>query len=120
MPSTRTSPRPCLLLGNGLYDACAIMRTAHSIAREDVADAGRQGWNRPYKIALRDALQSAWSTAQSQRWCFQRDAAAAALPASHVAILAERTSALMIDSTRRMVAEIAAIDSRAAAMGIRL
>ena len=38
----------------------------------------------------------------------------AALPASHAAILAERTSALMIDSTRRMVVELSAIDARAA------
>ena len=118
--SARTPPRPCLLTRAGRYNGRAIMRLAHSIARDDVADAGRQGWTRLYKIALRGALQSAWSTAQSQRWCFQRDAAAAALPAAHATILDERTAALMIDSTRRMVVELAAIDARAAALGVQL
>ncbi len=118
--SSRTAPRPHLLTADGRYDGRAIMALAHELARDDVADAARQGWARPYKIALRDALRSAWITAQSQRFCFQRDASAAALPASHAAILAERTAALMIDSDRRMVAELSAIDARAAAMGIRL
>ena len=120
MSSARTQPRPRLLTAAGRYNARAIMDLAHSIARDDLAGAAQQGWSRPYKIALRDALQSAWSTAQSQRWCFQRDAAVAVLPASHAAILAERTTALMIDSTRRMVVELAAIDARAAAIGVRL
>lgn len=118
--STRTPPRPHLLRADGSYDGRAIMVLAHQLARDDIADAARRGRTRRYKIALRDALTSAWSTAQSQRWCFRRDAAAAALPASHAAILAERTSALMIDSTRRMVAELSTIDARAAAIGMRL
>ena len=119
MPSTRTPPRPHLMTAAGRYDTGAMMRLAHVLARVDVADTTR-GRVRPYKIALRDALTSAWSTAHSQRYCFERDAAAAALPASHAAILAERTSALMIDSTRRLIAEVSAIDDRAAALGMRL
>ncbi len=85
-----------------------------------MAGAAQQGWSRPYKIALRDALASVWITARTQRDCAVRDAALAALPAPHAAILAERTAALMIDSTRRMVVELTAIDARAAAMGVRL
>ena len=52
--------------------------------------------------------------------CCIRDAALAALPASHAQLLEARTAALMIDSARRMVAELAAIDAQAAALGIRL
>ena len=117
---TRTAPRPHLLTAAGRCDAGAKMRLAHDLARDDVADAARRGRVRRYRIALRDALRSAWSTAQTQRWCHERDAAAAVLPAAHSAILAERTSALMIDSTSRMVVELAAIDARAAAVGLRL
>ncbi len=120
MSLTRTSPRPYLLTASGRYDAGAVMRLAHDLARDDVADAARRGRTRRYRIALRDALASAWSTAQTQRWCRERDATMAALPASHSAILAERTAALMIDSTRRMVVELSAIDARAAALGFRL
>ena len=120
MSTTRTPPRPNLLTAAGRCDAGAVMRLAHDLARDDVADAVRRGRVRRYKVALRDALRSAWSTAQTQRWCHERDAAAAVLPAVHSAILAERTSALMIDSTRRMVVELSAIDARAAAMGLRL
>ena len=117
--STRTAPRPNLLTAAGRCDAGAVMRLAHAIARDDVADTARSRVRR-YKLALRDALRSAWSTAQTQRWCHERDAAAAALPASHAAVLAERTAALMIDSSARMIAELAAIDARAIAMGARL
>ncbi len=95
---TRTPPRPHLLTAAGRCDAGAVMRLAHYLARDDVADAARRGRVRRYRIALRDALTSAWSTAQTQRWCRERDATMAALPASHAAILAERTAALMIDS----------------------
>lgn len=118
--SSRSAPRPHLLTAAGRYDARAVMRLAHDLARDDVADAARRGRVRRYKVALRDALRSAWSTAQTQRWCVQRDAATAALPAAHSAILAERTAALMIDSTRRMVVELSAIDTRAAVLGMRL
>ncbi|WP_237479422.1 hypothetical protein [Lichenibacterium dinghuense] len=120
MSSTRTPPRPHLLTAAGRYDTSAIMDLAHSLARDEVADAARRGRVRRYKIALKAALSSAWETARAQRWCHERDRAAAALPASHAAILAERTAALMIDSSRRMVAEVAAIDARAAALGMRL
>lgn len=117
---TRSAPRPSLITADGRYDGKAIMDLAHSLARDDVADAARRGRVRRYKVALRDALASAWSTAQTQRWCFQRDAATATLPASHAAILAERTTVLMgIDSGRRMVAELAIVDARAAALRVR-
>ena len=117
---TRSAPRPSLLTAAGRCDTGAVMRLAHGLARDDVADAVRRGRVRRYKVALRDALRSAWSTAQTQRWCHERDAKLAALPTSHAAILTERTSALMIDSTRRMVVELSAIDARAAVMGLRL
>ena len=121
MSTTRMPPRPIFLTAAGRYDPGAVMRLAHGLARDDLADAARRGRGRCYKVALRDALASAWSTAQTQRWCAQRDATLAALPASHAAILTELTAALMgIDSGRRMVAEVAMLDSRAAAMGMRL
>ena len=117
---TRSAPRPSLVTADGRYDAKAIMDLAHTLAREDIADAARRGRVRRYKVALRDALCSAWETARAQHYCFERDAAMAALPASHAAILAERSAALMIDSSRRMTVELAAIDARAAALGVRL
>ena len=117
---TRSAPRPSLLTATGHYDGGAVMRLAHDLARADVADAARRGRVRRYKVALRDALQSAWSTAQTQRWCHKRDAELAPIPAAHAAILVERTAALMIDSTRRMMVELSAIDARAAALGVRL
>ena len=114
---TRSAPRPSLLTAAGRCDSGAVMRVAHDLARDDVADAARRGRVRRYKVALRDALTSAWITARTQRDCAALDAA---LPTAHSAILAERTAALMIDSTRRMVVELSAIDARAAAMGLRL
>lgn len=86
--STRTAPRPSLLTAAGRCDSGAVMRLAHNLARDDVADAARRGRVRRYRAAL----ASAWSTAQTQRWCHERDAKLAALPASHAAILAERTT----------------------------
>ncbi len=118
--STRTPPRPHLLLAGGSYDGRAIMALAHAEARANVARAAARGVVRRYRAALKCALSSAWETARAHRYCFDRDRRLAALPASHAAILAERTAALMIDSDRRMVAELAAIDARAAAMGLRL
>ena len=125
--SSRTAPRPHLLTADGRYDGRAIMALAHDLARADVADATRQGWVRPYKIALRDALRSAWSTAQSQSWCARRDAeraAALALNNRTALLVAElrhdRMCASMIDSLPRHLATVAAVDARAAAMGVRL
>ncbi len=116
----RSAPRPSLITAAGRFDLEAIMRFAHAEARANVARAAARGVVRRYVAALKIAMADAWETARAQRYCFQRDAAMAALPASHAAILAERTAALMIDSDRRMVAELAAIDARAAAMGLRL
>ena len=120
MSTTRTPPRPLLILADGRFDGRAIMTLAHQLAHDDIADAAARGRTRRYKVAFKAALSSAWETARAHRWCFERDAAMAALPAAHSAILAERTTALMIDSDRRMVAELSAIDARAAAMGFRL
>ncbi|MGI3902259.1 MAG: hypothetical protein ACRYGP_29940 [Janthinobacterium lividum] len=81
------------------------MDLADDLARADVARAARFGQIRRYKIALRDALRSAWSTAQTQHWCAARDAeqaAALALNNRTALLIAElrhdRTCASMIDS----------------------
>ena len=119
-PPTRSASRSPLITAAGGFDREAIMRAAHAAAREDVAHAASRGRVRRYKIALRDALKFAWSDAHAARYCFERDQRLVALPAAHVALLNERTAALMIDSGRRMVAEVATIEARAAAMGFRL
>lgn len=125
--STRSAPRPHLLTAAGRYDGRAIMALAHELARADVADATRQGWARPYKIALRDALRSAWSTAQSQSWCARRDAEQAAALAlnNRTALLVvelrhDRMCASMIDSLPAHLAATASVNARAAALGVRL
>lgn len=120
LSSTRTPPRPHLLLADGSYDGRAIMTLAHELARDNVARAAARGVVRRCRAALKCALSSAGKTARAQRHCFTRDRETVALPASHAAILAERTAAPMIDSGRRMVAQVAMIDARAAALGVRL
>ncbi|MGI4765483.1 MAG: hypothetical protein ACRYGP_10560 [Janthinobacterium lividum] len=65
--SSRTAPRPSLLTAAGRCDSRAVMRLAHDLARDDVADAARRGRVRRYKVALRDALRSAWSAGQARR-----------------------------------------------------
>ena len=118
--STRSVPRPSFITAAGRFNLEALMQFAHAEARANVARAAVRGAIRRYAAALKVSMADAWTTAHAQRDCAHRDAAMAALPASHAAILAERTSALMIDSTRRMVVELSAIDARAAAMGLRL
>ncbi len=117
---TRSTPRPSFITAAERFDLEAIMRFAHADTRANVVRAAARVVVRRYVAALKIAMADAWETARAQRYCFQRDAAMAALPASHAAILAERTAALMIDSTRRMVVELSAIDARAAALGVRL
>lgn len=118
--STRSAPRPSFFTAAGRFDLEALMQFAHAEARANVARAAARGVVRRYAAALRNAMADAWITARAQRDWARRDAELAAIPASHAAILTERTAALMIDSTRRMVAELAIIDARAADMGIRL
>ena len=118
--STRTAPRPSFITAAGRFDLEALMQFAHAEARANVARAAVRGVVRRYAAALKVSMADAWDTARAQRDCARRDIAMAALPAAHSAILAERTSALMIDSTRRMVVELSAIDARALALGVRL
>ena len=125
--STRTAPRPSLLTAAGRFDLEALMQFAHDLARDDVASAARRGRVRRYKVALRDALRSAWSTAQTQKWCHERDAASAAAATINdrtALLMAElrhdRTCASMIDSLPRHLAAVAAVDARAAALGVSL
>lgn len=117
------------------YDRSAIMSAAWAMARAAVAP-GRpiRGYTPPPPPSLRDAfaagLRRAWDLARGQRACIEHsavmaveDARRAALPAVEREILALREAralAPMTDSTRRMVAELAAIDAQAATMGIRL
>ena len=111
-----------LLTPAGRLDRSAIMLAVHAEARRQVERAAAIGCPKPlrYAVAFRDASASVWAAARVHRDCFIRDAALAALPASHAQLLEARTAALMIDSARRMVAELAAIDAQAAALGIRL
>ncbi|MGI3903053.1 MAG: hypothetical protein ACRYF1_21455 [Janthinobacterium lividum] len=103
------------------------MDLAHDLARADVARAASFGQTRRYKIALRDALRSAWSTAQTQHWCAARDAeqaAALALNNRTALLVAElrhdRMCASMIDSLPAHLAATASVDARAADLGVRL
>ncbi len=114
--SSRSAPRPHLLTATGRYDGRAIMALAHDLARADVARAESFGQTRRYKVALRDALRSAWSTAQTQHWCAARDAeqaAALALNNRTALLVAElrhdRMCASMIDSLPRHLAAVAAV-----------
>ena len=120
------------ITSDGAFDRSAIMSAAWAMARASVAP-GRpiRGYTPPPPPTLRDAfaagLRRAWDLARGQRACIEHRAAETArratVPADvHVVedLLQARTAALMIDSTRRMVAELAAIDAQAAALGLRL
>ena len=121
-----------LLTPAGRFDRSAIMSAAWAMARAAVAP-GRpvRGYTPPPPPALRDAfaagLRRAWDLARGQRASAEHRAAEtvrrATVPADVLVVedlLEARTAALMIDSTRRMLAELAAIDAQAAALGIRL
>lgn len=108
------------LKASGSINTSAVLRAAHAEAKASVAAAAKRGKVRRYRIALRDALTFAWISARTQKECFLRDLALAALPASHAALLVERTCALMADSTLARDLAVAAIDARAREMGMRL
>ena len=117
----RTSPRPHLLLNDGRYDACAIMRQAHAEAREKQASAialGVAPW--PYALRLKHALHHVWGDARVHAECAREDARLAAMSPEVANLIRERAIALHIDSLPAMTRELAAIHSRAAAIGVRL
>ena len=80
--------------------------------------------------AFRDALRRTWDLARGQHACRQHHATTLAetarrttLPAVEREVLNLRDAraiAPMHDSTRRMVADLVAIDARAATLGVRL
>lgn len=134
MSTTRTTPLR-LLTPAGRFDRSAIMGAAWAMARAAVAPGHPiRGYTPPPPPSLRDAfaagLRRAWDLARGQRASAEHrammvleDTRRAALPAreaAHADLLEARTAALMIDCTRRMVVELAAIEVQAAALGIRL
>lgn len=104
------------------FNRSAIMAAVHVECRRIIARAVEIGCARPvrYAMAFRDASASIWEAARIHRECAIRDARHAVLPVDHARLIQARTTTLMIDSTRRMLAELAAIDAQAAAMGVRL
>ncbi len=134
MPSSRAKPRPLLTL-DGRYDRSAIMSAAWAMAQAALVPARPiRSYTPPPLPTLREAfadgLRRAWDLARGHRACIEHHAAAVAettrrgtLPAVEREILALRDAhaiAPMIDSTRRMVADLVAIEARAAALGVRL
>ena len=124
-----------LLTAAGRFDRSAIMHQAWAFARAAlVPPRPIRGFTPaprpPLREAFADGLRRAWDLARGQRACIEHRAAAEAetarraiLPAVEREILALRDAraiASMTDSTRRMVAELAAINSRAAALGVTL
>ncbi len=104
------------------FNRSAIMAAVHVECRRIIARAVEIGCARPvrYAVAFRDASATIWAAARIHRECTIRDARLAVLPIEHANLINARTHALMIDSTQRMVVELAAIDAQAAAMGVRL
>lgn len=134
MPTSRATPRP-LLTAAGRFDRSAIMRQAWAFARAALVPPrpirGFTPAPRPtLREAFADGLRRAWDLARGQRACAEHRAAAeaeiarrSALPAVEREVLALRDAralAPMTDSTRRMVADLVAIDAHAAALGVRL
>jgi hypothetical protein len=124
-----------LLCPAGSYDLSAIMRQAWAAARAALVPPrpirGFTPAPRPtLREAFKEALRRAWDLARGQRACHQHHAAAMAETARRSALTAverevlnlrdARALAPMADSTRRMVADLVAIDARAAALGVRL
>ena len=127
--------RQPLLTPAGSYDLSAIMRRAWASARAALVPPrpirGFTPAPRPtLREAFKEALRRAWDLARGQRACAEHHAAAegetarrAVLPAVEREVLALREAraiAPMTDSTRRMVADLVAIDARALALGVRL
>ena len=124
-----------LLTPAGSYDLSAIMRRAWASARAAlVPPRPIRGFTPAPRPTLREAfaagLRRAWDLARGQRACHQHHTAAmaeasrrSALPAIEREVLNLRDAraiAPMHDSTRRMVADLVAIDARAAALGVSL
>ena len=134
MPTSRASTRP-LLTTDGRYDRSAITSAAWAFARAAlVPPRPIRGYVPPPLPTLRQAfaagMRRAWDLARGQRACHQHHAAAmaetarrSALPAFEREVLALRDAralAPMLDSDRAMVAEMSAINARAAALGAAL
>ena len=128
-------PHLRLLTPAGRFDRSAIMRQAWAAARAALVPPrpirGFTPAPRPtLREAFKEALRRAWDLARGQRACAEHRAAAEAetarraiMPAVEREILALRDAraiAPMTDSTRRMVADLVAIDARAAALGVTL
>ena len=124
-----------LLTPAGSYDLSAIMRRAWASTRAALVPPrpirGFTPEPRPtLREAFKEALRRAWDMARGQRACHRHHAATevetarrAVLPSVEREVLALRDAralAPMTDSTRRMVADLVAIDARAAALGVRL
>ena len=134
MPTPRASARP-LLTCDGHYDRSAITSTAWAMARAAlVRPRPIRGYTPPPLPTLRqafaDGMRRAWDLARGQRACHRHrlavvaeDARRSALPAVEREVLGLRDAhaiAPMTDSTRRMVADLVAIDARAATLGVSL
>ena len=134
MKYSTASPQP-LLSPSARFDRSAITSAAWAFARAAVTP-GRpiRGYTPPPPPTLRQAfaagMRRAWDLARGERANAEHRAAMVAEDARRatlssverevLALRDARALATMIDSTRRMVAELAAIDARAAALGIRL
>ena len=134
MSTPRAATRP-LLTCDGRYDRSAITSAAWAMARAALVPARPiRGYTPPPLPTLRQAfaagMRRAWDLARGQRACHQHYVAAmaeaarrAVLPAVEREVLNLRDAraiAPMTDSTRRMVADLVAIDARALAIGVRL
>ena len=117
------------------FNRAAIMSAAWASARVAVARnqaAKRDKWWMPLTLrqAFADALRRVWDLAKGHRASIAHFAAAKAEDSRRSALPVTEREALnlrdaraiapMTDSTRRMVADIVAIDVRAASLGLRL
>jgi hypothetical protein len=117
------------------FNRASIMRQAWAAARAALVPPrpirGFTPAPRPtLREAFKEALRRAWDLARGQRACQQHKvttvaetARRSALPAVEREVLnlrEARAIAPMTDSTLRMVADLVAIDVRAASLGIRL
>ena len=130
-----TPPQRPLLTTDGRYDRSAITFTAWAFARAAIVPARPiRGYTPPPLPTLREAfaagMRRAWDLARGQRACVEHHAAAetetarrSTLPSVEREVLGLRDAraiAPMTDSTRRMVADLVAIDARALALGVSL
>ena len=134
MPTSRANPRP-LLTCDGRYDRSAITSAAWAFARAAlILPRPIRGYTPPPLPTLRQAfaagMRRTWDLARGQRACHQHHVATmaeaarrSAMPAVQREVLNLRDAraiAPMTDSTRRMVADLVAIDARALALGVQL